>query len=191
MLARTIVIRKRTATMKVMKTKFFLKSFIFRVNCAHFNVKMALVGKKLVEQMIKSKALVVISKSYCPFCHKVINNFPICITIQTLVWSNDMMTYQAKAALNNYKINPDNFEWLEIEDREDCNEIQVFRFLMMQAWEPFFQAYMKQLTGASSVPRVFIGGSCIGGGDETSAAHRSAASLVIQAQGSRLLSAPS
>ena len=39
-----------------------------------------------------------------------------------------MMTYQAKAALNNYKINPDNFEWLEIEDREDCNEIQVFRF---------------------------------------------------------------
>merc|ERR1712173_497456 len=77
-----------------------------------------------------------ISKSYCPFCHK------------------------AKAALNNYKINPDNFEWLEIEDREDCNEIQ---------------AYMKQLTGASSVPRVFIGGSCIGGGDETSAAHRSPA----------------
>ena len=55
----------------------------------------------------------------------------------------------------------------------------------------FFQAYMKQLTGASSVPRVFIGGSCIGGGDETAAAHRSAASLVIQAQGSRLLSAPS
>ena len=55
----------------------------------------------------------------------------------------------------------------------------------------FFQAYMKQLTGASSVPRVFIGGSCIGGGDETSAAHRSAASLDIQAQGSRLLSAPS
>ena len=33
---------------------------------------MALVGKKMVEQMIKSKALVVISKSYCPFCHKVI-----------------------------------------------------------------------------------------------------------------------
>ena len=85
MLARTIVIRKRTATMKVMKTKFFLKSFIFRVDCAHFNVKMALVGKKLVEQMIKSKALVVISKSYCPFCHKVIIYFPICITIQTLV----------------------------------------------------------------------------------------------------------
>ena len=138
MLARTIVIRMRTATMKVMKTKFFLKSFIFRVECAHFNVKMALVGKKLVEQMIKSKALVVISKSYCPFCHKVIIYFPICITIQTLVWSNDMMTYQAKAALNNYKINPDNFEWLEIEDREDCNEIQVFRFFLWCRHENIF-----------------------------------------------------
>ena len=89
---------------------------------------MALVGKKLVEQMIKSKALVVISKSYCPFCHKVIIFFPICITIQTLIRCYGMMIYQAKAALNNYKINPDNFEWLEIEDREDCNEIQVFRF---------------------------------------------------------------
>ena len=51
-----------------------------------------------------------------------------------------MMTYQAKAALNNYKINPDNFEWLEIEDRDDCNEIQVFQFFfMMQAREHFFR----------------------------------------------------
>ena len=50
------------------------------------------------------------------------------------------MTYQAKAALNNYKINPDNFEWLEIEDRDDCNEIQVFQFFfMMQAREHFFR----------------------------------------------------
>ena len=32
---------------------------------------------------------------------------------------------------------------------------------------------MKQLTGGRSVPRVFIGGKCIGGGDETDAAHRS------------------
>ena len=32
---------------------------------------MALAGKKLVESLIKSKAVFVISKSYCPFCHKV------------------------------------------------------------------------------------------------------------------------
>ena len=32
---------------------------------------MALAGKKLAESLIKSKAVFVISKSYCPFCHKV------------------------------------------------------------------------------------------------------------------------
>jgi len=43
---------------------------------------------------------------------------------------------------------------IEIEKRPDCGEIQT---------------YLKQLTGASSVPRVFIGGKCIGGGDDTEA----------------------
>ena len=90
-----------------------------------------------------------------------------------------MLSHQAKAALNNYKINPEQFEWLEIEDREDCNEIQVPIIILainriVRLKEQLLQAYMKQLTGASSVPRVFIGGSCIGGGDETSSAHRSA-----------------
>ena len=31
---------------------------------------------------------------------------------------------------------------------------------------------MKKLTGGRSVPRVFIGGQFVGGGDETVAAHR-------------------
>ena len=31
---------------------------------------------------------------------------------------------------------------------------------------------MKKLTGGRSVPRVFIGGNFVGGGDETEAAHR-------------------
>jgi len=95
---------------------------------------MAMTGKKLVEGLISSKAVLVISKSYCPFCKK------------------------AKSALQEYKLNPEVYEWMDIENRDDCNEIQ---------------GYMKQLTGASSVPRVFIGGKCIGGGDETVAAHRS------------------
>ena len=67
---------KKTATMKVMneserefEISIFSQRFIFRVHTA---IRMALVGKKMVEQMIKSKALVVISKSYCPFCHKVV-----------------------------------------------------------------------------------------------------------------------
>jgi len=32
---------------------------------------------------------------------------------------------------------------------------------------------MKKLTGQSSVPRVFIGGKCIGGGDDVMALHQS------------------
>merc|ERR1712241_874368 len=46
---------------------------------------------------------------------------------------------------------------LKIDNDEDCNEIQDF---------------MKKLTGGRSVPRVFIGGKFLGGGDETEAAHR-------------------
>lgn len=75
---RVIKETKRIATMKVMneseeefESSFFSQRFIFRV-LLHTAIRMALVGKKMVEQMIKSKALVVISKSYCPFCHKVI-----------------------------------------------------------------------------------------------------------------------
>ena len=60
------------ATKRVMNEKsrvqFFTEVFF---QSSLVEVKMALVGKKMVEQMIKSKALVVISKSYCPFCHKV------------------------------------------------------------------------------------------------------------------------
>ena len=35
------------------------------------------------------------------------------------------------------------------------------------------QDYMLQLTGGRTVPRVFIQGQCIGGGNETSSAHKS------------------
>ena len=34
------------------------------------------------------------------------------------------------------------------------------------------QAYMQQVTGSRTVPRVFIGGECIGGGEEIRAADR-------------------
>merc|ERR1712154_403056 len=91
-----------------------------------------MAGKELVSSLLKSKKVLVISKSYCPFCVK------------------------AKDVLKNYNIDPACFEWLDIENRKDCDEIQAF---------------MKQLTGARSVPRVFIGGKCIGGGDETQAMH--------------------
>ena len=47
---------------------------------------------------------------------------------------------------------------MEIENRDDMNDIQD---------------YLGSITGARSVPRVFINGNCIGGGDETAALARS------------------
>ena len=60
--------------------------------------------------------------------------------------------------MDKYAINPEDIEILEIETRPDMDEIQ---------------RYMKKLTGQSSVPRVFIGGKCIGGGDDVMALHQS------------------
>merc|ERR1712156_783661 len=64
----------------------------------------------------------------------------------------------AKNALKNYAIPGDKIKVMEIENNKDCSEIQD---------------YMSQLTGARSVPRVFIGGECIGGGSGTKALHQS------------------
>lgn len=65
---------------------------------------------------------------------------------------------KARKVLQKYNIPADNIEIQEIENDKDCNEIQD---------------YMRELTGGRSVPRVFIGGKFIGGGDETVAADKS------------------
>lgn len=62
---------------------------------------------------------------------------------------------KAKKALAQYKI--DDLVIEEIENREDMNEIQD---------------HCLKLSGARSVPRVFIKGKCIGGGSETESAHK-------------------
>ena len=54
-----------------------------------------------IEKKIGEKAVFVISKSYCPFCKK------------------------AKQVLQKYNIQPDKIEIMEIDNDEDCNEIQV------------------------------------------------------------------
>ena len=64
----------------------------------------------------------------------------------------------AKQVLKKYNIPVENIEIQEIENEKDCNEIQD---------------YMRQLTGGRSVQRVFIGGKCIRGVDETQAADQS------------------
>jgi glutaredoxin 3 len=55
----------------------------------------------------------------------------------------------ANYPLKSYKV-------LELDDREDGDAVQD---------------YLGKLTGGRSVPRVFIGGRFIGGGDDTAAAH--------------------
>ena len=58
-------------------------------------------GKEFADGKIASKKVLVISKSYCPFCKK------------------------AKQVLGKYKIPGENIEIIEIENRPDMDEIQV------------------------------------------------------------------
>ena len=55
-----------------------------------------------VDEKIASHKVAVFSKSYCSFCHK------------------------ARAALESFKYKPDEFYWVEIDDRADCQEIQDY-----------------------------------------------------------------
>ncbi|KAJ8305012.1 hypothetical protein KUTeg_018595 [Tegillarca granosa] len=65
---------------------------------------------------------------------------------------------KAKKALANYNLTGDEYEIMEIENDPNCQAIQD---------------YLLDITGGRSVPRVFINGKCIGGGDETAALHSS------------------
>ncbi|PVD19213.1 hypothetical protein C0Q70_19698 [Pomacea canaliculata] len=55
------------------------------------------------------------------------------------------------------KLSSDDYEVMEIENNPDCDAIQN---------------YLQTVTGARSVPRVFINGKCIGGGDDVVAADK-------------------
>ena len=57
---------------------------------------------------------------------------------------------KAKNVLAKYKIN--DLMIVELDNRDDADDIQN---------------YLLKLTGARTVPRVFINGKCIGGGDDT------------------------
>jgi len=66
--------------------------------------------------------------------------------------------HKAKDAINSFTLKADALEWVEIDKRDDTDAIQD---------------YLKDLTGGRSVPRVFIDGKFIGGGDDTVAAKKS------------------
>uniref|UniRef100_A0A914V447 Glutaredoxin domain-containing protein n=1 Tax=Plectus sambesii TaxID=2011161 RepID=A0A914V447_9BILA len=91
--------------------------------------------RAFVEELVKSRPVMVFSKTWCPFCTK------------------------AKQALSCYRLTPEVFEVMELDERPNNDGDAI-------------QDVLNEMTGRRSVPRVFIGGRCIGGGDETNAAHR-------------------
>ncbi|CEF65105.1 Glutaredoxin-1 [Strongyloides ratti] len=65
---------------------------------------------------------------------------------------------KAKKALESFNIKDGSMKWMDIENHPEMNAIQD---------------YMGVLTGSRSVPKVFIGGKYLGGGDDTVAAKNS------------------
>ncbi|XP_061730690.1 glutaredoxin-1 [Nerophis ophidion] len=64
----------------------------------------------------------------------------------------------AKEVLSKYKLKPGHLECVDISARKDMSSMQD---------------YFLELTGARTVPRVFIGEECIGGGSDVEALHDS------------------
>ncbi|CAD5206206.1 unnamed protein product [Bursaphelenchus okinawaensis] len=62
---------------------------------------------------------------------------------------------KAKDAIGSFKLQSDAIETVELDKRNDCDQVQD---------------YLKDITGGRSVPRVFINGKFLGGGDDTVAA---------------------
>jgi len=78
----------------------------------------------------------------------------------------------AKLVLTYYEIRPEFKEILEIGQRADSTEIME---------------YMEKLTGASSVPRLFIGGKFVGGASDIMSLHLSGKLLVLLTKAGALL----
>ncbi|GAU98139.1 hypothetical protein RvY_09320 [Ramazzottius varieornatus] len=76
---------------------------------------------------------------------------------KVVVYSKSYCPYckKAKNVLGKYPIKDDQIEITELDLMADQDQAHLI------------QEYMKSLTGASTVPRVFINGKCIGGGDDT------------------------
>ncbi|KAG2486538.1 hypothetical protein HYH03_014839 [Edaphochlamys debaryana] len=75
---------------------------------------------------------------------------------KVIVYSKSYCPYcvKAKKALNTV-LTPEQYTVVELEDRPDCDDMQDA---------------LGQVTGGRTVPRVFINGRFLGGGDDTAAA---------------------
>ena len=83
-------------------------------------------------------------------------------------------------ALAQHNIDPEKSEMIDIDlrDKIEMDEIQAYmkevtylNFAHVSCYDSQGYFFELQLTGASTVPRVFIGGHFLGGGDDTVAAH--------------------
>lgn len=108
-------------------------------------------------------------------CYALTSNINMASSVQTLidtkikgkkvmVFSKSYCPYCSKAKtvfqdlVSKGQLSTEDYEVMEIEDDPNCNAIQK---------------YLGTLTGASSVPRVFINGSCVGGGDDVVSKYKS------------------
>lgn len=88
------------------------------------------------------------SASALDFVNATVQGAPV------VVFSKTYCPYCTKAKRALASVGAKDYVLLELDEREDGAEIQKV---------------LAALTGASSVPRVFVGGKCIGGGDDTAA----------------------
>lgn len=111
------------------------------------------MAQQFVDEKVKNNKVMVFSKSYCPFCK------------------------MAKEALGETGVK---YGLIELDERGMKLIIHAGILTIFSIVNYFYppgladdgsaiQDYLLKLTGARSVPRVFIGGKCIGGGSETRA----------------------
>ncbi|CAG9798558.1 unnamed protein product [Chironomus riparius] len=87
--------------------------------------------ENFVQETIEKNRVVIFSKTFCPYCTMAKNQF-------------EMLNAEYKA--------------IEIENRQDCDQIQDV---------------LGDMTGARSVPRVFVNGNFIGGGTDVKKLYQS------------------
>ena len=106
------------------------------------------MAQKYVDDMVANNKVMVFSKSYCPFCKMAKDSLNSTGVKYGLAELDEKGIIIISVLLFYYNVA------LHCADSSECSAIQD---------------YLLQLTGARSVPRVFIGGKCIGGGSETRA----------------------
>jgi len=92
------------------------------------------------------------------FVRNAINTKPV------VIFSKSTCPYcrKAKQALSVYRLSSSVYEIVELDEMRVSSN-----------WIDMVQSTLAALTGSRTVPRVFIGGKCIGGGDDTANLHRS------------------